>query len=122
MITESVIYTTGRSESLCALFCFLALGAWSTAIDKQKIRWRLAGLFFCLCAMLSKEVGIVIPIVFAYMDARWTTQKPRKCWLPMYGLMFVFILYAVAVRYWAVNQALLLIHETVEVYQWCLSA
>ena len=115
MITESVIYTTGRSESLCALFCFLALGAWSIALDTKNLWWRLAGLFFCLCAMLSKEVGVVLPLIFAVMDARWNRQSTRKLLLPIYGLMFVFILYAVAVRYWAVNQALLLIHETVSV-------
>ena len=115
MTTESVIYITGRSESLCALFCYLALGAWSLAIDKQKFRWRIVGLFFCLCAMLSKEVGIVIPIVFAYMDFRWFTQTTRKWLAGLYGLLFCFMVYAFVVRYWAVNQALLLIHESVQV-------
>ena len=114
MVTESVVYTTGRSESLCAMFCFLSLGAWCTALDKQNFWWRIPGLFFCLCAMLSKEVGIVIPIVFAYMDSRWTVQSARKWLTALYGLLFCFMLYAFAVRYWAVNQALLLIHETVE--------
>ena len=60
MITESVIYTTGRSESLCALFAF-ALGAWSTALDKKVLVATCRSLL-CLCAMLSKELVWFCPL------------------------------------------------------------
>jgi protein O-mannosyl-transferase len=66
MVTESVTYTTGRSETLCALFSFLALGAWARGLraegeGERGWTWRLAAIAAFVAAALSKEVGGVVP-------------------------------------------------------------
>ena len=66
MGTEAVIYTTGRSETLCALFCLLSVGSWATALEVERSQspgagWRALGVVSFLLASLSKEVGAVVP-------------------------------------------------------------
>jgi tetratricopeptide (TPR) repeat protein len=88
MCTEAVTYTTGRSESLCALFSFLALGAWARALQEGGCwRWRTLGVLAFLGALTTKEVGAVIPLAFLAME--WAMGR-RLAWrwsLGMFGLL-----------------------------------
>lgn len=113
MTTESVIYVTGRSESLCALFSFVAIGAWAFAINGRSMYWRLVGIFFCVAAMMSKEVGIVIPIIFAIMDMTLAKEANRKWQFAVYSLLLGLLLFATGMRAWTVQQALMENNETV---------
>ena len=107
MITESVIYITGRSESLCALFCFLSLAAWSTAIHTQRHRYRFIAAFFCLCALLCKEVAFVIPIAFAYMEWTFSPPEQSKKWRVVWQTpIILLVVFAIGLRSWGIVQAL----------------
>lgn len=71
MTTQAVTYVTGRSESLCALFCLAGLAAWAQALERERAEplggWgeaggRALGLVALLLALLSKEVGLAWPL------------------------------------------------------------
>lgn len=72
MATESVTYITQRFESLATLFCLMAFLVWheheqSTSAVVQWLRRTLtAGLVFG--AMLSKETGVVAPVLILLGD------------------------------------------------------
>ena len=97
MVTESVTYTTGRSEALCGAFAALALAAWATALrvegeGERGWAWRLAGVAAFVGAALSKEVGWVVPGVALLMEATAPRSEPRRAsvwawYLPFAGLL-----------------------------------
>lgn len=71
MTTQAVTYITGRSESLCALFCFAGLAAWAAALERERCEplggWgeaagRALALVALALAMASKEVGAAWPL------------------------------------------------------------
>ncbi len=60
--TEAVTYICGRSVTLMACFYLGSLLAWMMAMRTGHLRWRLmAGLAF-LCAFLSKETALILPL------------------------------------------------------------
>lgn len=66
MATEGITYITGRSESLCAVFCFFAVGAWAQALlaegeGRSGSGWRALGLLGFAGAVTTKEVGAMTP-------------------------------------------------------------
>lgn len=76
MVTESVTYTTGRSETLCAVFSFAAVAAWARALLAERgggrgWPWRIAGLLAFVAAALSKEVAAVVPLILVALE--WST-------------------------------------------------
>ena len=65
---ESVTYITGRSESFCALFALAAVGLKALHLQNQN-RWTLCGAWLtALLAVLVKEVGVMIPLIFCSME------------------------------------------------------
>lgn len=88
MVTESVTYTTGRSETLCATFAFLALAAWATALAEERSGsrgwpWRLAALCAFVLSASSKEVGWTVPALGLALEvlAPGRERGPRLWWL-----------------------------------------
>jgi tetratricopeptide (TPR) repeat protein len=116
MGTEAVIYTTGRSETLCALFCLLSLGSWATALDQERagrggVGWRALGVLAFLAASLSKEVGAVVPGLWLAMELllgpgeglRGRLRGLRWGWLlPAFGALLL----AGVVRIWSTGALL----------------
>ena len=95
MCTESVTYITGRSESLCALFCFLALGAWATAhhTETKGWLWKSFALFCTILACLTKELGLMIPLCALAMEKIIFAKSWRQIhWLSY--LPFVLVMAA----------------------------
>ena len=86
---KSVTYTTGRSESLCGLFAFAAIGMWAQHLRQQK--WWSAGIVYVLtlAAIFSKEVGLVIPVVLLLMK---TILAPEKQWRTLIPLLMLIVL------------------------------
>ncbi len=60
--TEAVTYVCGRSVTLMACFYLGSLLAWMVAMRTGHLRWKLtAGVAF-LCAFLSKETALILPL------------------------------------------------------------
>jgi Tfp pilus assembly protein PilF len=101
MAVEAVTYITGRSESLCALFCFAALGAWARSMDapaRVAVGFRCLGLIAALAAFLTKEVAGALPLAALALEAllgprdKVWFRRPRWAWyLPFVGLIAVAI-------------------------------
>lgn len=103
MVTESVSYITGRSESLCGLFVFLSLGCWirATGVEARGEAgwpWRLLALLAFAGAITSKEVGAMLPLAFLWSELvlgpgaplRERLRRPRWRWyLPLLLLILV---------------------------------
>lgn len=75
MNTEAVTYITGRSESLCALWCFTALLCQASALLARRegrqaasFTWRLGVIAAFGAAAISKEVGAMIPASILAME------------------------------------------------------
>ncbi len=78
MGVEAVVYITGRSESLCALFSFFSLWAWAEALRLERegergTPWRAASLLAFLGAVSSKEVGAMVPAAALAMELLFAT-------------------------------------------------
>ena len=65
---ESVTYITGRSESMCAMFAFLAVGLKAWHLQHHKTLTAVAAWGAVLLATLVKEVGIMLPLIFLSME------------------------------------------------------
>jgi len=96
MGSEGVIYITGRSESLCALFVFAALALWAEALLREAeggaIAWvlRLLAIGVTLLSMGTKEVAVMTP--FALLSMEWllgsTPRRVRWTWyLPFLAII-----------------------------------
>ena len=90
MASESVIYITGRSESLCALFSFLSIGSWATGLANQasqsywkKTLWYGTGIVCTLLACMTKEVGLMLPFVLLAMEAIFMKKVHWKHHIPL---------------------------------------
>jgi len=73
MAVESVTYITGRSESMCAMFAFLAVGLKAHHLQNRKVLTAVGAWGAVLLATLVKEVGVMLPLVFLSME--WVFQK-----------------------------------------------
>ena len=87
---ESVTYITGRSESFCALFALAAVGLKALHLQNQN-RWTLCGAWLtALLAMMVKEVGVMIPLIFFSMEWIFNRQvsKPTLILMCLGGIGF----------------------------------
>jgi len=117
MATEGFTYVTGRSESLCALCSFASLWAWARALEAERpaaggaaaegqaaegagrrgAAWRLLGLLGFVGAVMTKEVGAMIPAVALAMELllgaragtglRQHLRRTRWAWYAPYLLL-----------------------------------
>ncbi|MBM74422.1 MAG: hypothetical protein CMK59_03405 [Proteobacteria bacterium] len=95
MCTESVTYITGRSESLCFLFCITSIGSWTQALLAQSHptqgwiwAWRLLGIALAFCAAMTKEVGLMVPFALLTLEVLLGTEKTKWAWfLPFMGVL-----------------------------------
>ena len=76
--TESVTYITGRSVSLAALPCLLALAAWLASRDARTrgaaLAWRGGAVLAFALALGVKETTIVLPRALLL----WSATEPRR--------------------------------------------
>jgi tetratricopeptide (TPR) repeat protein len=75
--TEAVTYVSGRSVSLAALPCLLALAAWLAAADaatpRRALAWRGVALLAFALALAVKETTLVLPLALLL----WSVTEPR---------------------------------------------
>ena len=65
---EGVTYITGRSESLCAVFAFFAIGSKAMHLECGRRRWSLLAWSLFICALLVKEVAVGVPFIFLALE------------------------------------------------------
>lgn len=101
MVTESVTYITGRSESLCLFFSTLSLGLWTHALLTKQWSFRLLSFAALLCSCLTKEVGLmtIFPILYLEFVNR---DRAKKSYLRLMPISLV-ILVAFGTRLYVVQ-------------------
>ena len=86
MSSEGVIYITGRSESLCALFVFGALAVWAEALLREREHagvarsMRMLAVVVTLFSMGTKEVAIMTPFALLAMEYLFRSDENRVRW------------------------------------------
>jgi tetratricopeptide (TPR) repeat protein len=86
MGSEGVIYITGRSESLCALFVFAALAIWAEALLREEEKGsaarslRILAIGVTLLSMGTKEVAVMTPFVLLAMEWLLGPKEQRVRW------------------------------------------
>ncbi|MCU1235514.1 MAG: Tetratricopeptide 2 repeat protein, partial [Candidatus Solibacter sp.] len=77
--TESVAYIAGRSESLCGMFGCASYAAFLYRREKA-ITWSSVALVVVLfgAAVLTKEQGVVLPVLFLVTDLWWSPEGPLR--------------------------------------------
>ena len=68
MAIEGVTYITGRSESLCAVFSFFAIGLKALHLETNQHRWNILAWCGFVCALMVKEVAVGIPLIFLVLE------------------------------------------------------
>lgn len=105
--TEAVTGIVGRAEVLCAVFYFLAARLWLRFRDAENwsnaAAWYLLALACFGLALLSKEMGLTLPGIFALCDAwrvasapggaRWRSLLTTRVLGPQVGCVLVILIY-----------------------------
>lgn len=93
MAIEGVTYITGRSESLCAVFSFFAIGFKALHLETEQHRWNIAAWFAFLCGLMVKEVAVGIPLIFIALEWFQNQRVSKISWglLLGGGLLFTGI-------------------------------
>lgn len=87
MGAQAVTYITGRSESLCALFCLVSLGLWAQALLLERatgeadVVSRVLALLAGAGALLSKEVGVMLPPALLVLELYFPSRGPAAAGL-----------------------------------------
>src|SRR5262249_55258332 len=104
MMTEAVGYISGRSELLCGMFFLLALMAGRRWLRGDGSVWAVVTIGLWLCALASKEIGAMFPLVLACCDefvAKPSGDERRRHWravhLPLIGIAVAAGLVRVAI-------------------------
>ena len=104
--TETVVYISSRSESLCALFYLGALWAYlhiQCSSSQRRWLWRIASYLSFGLALLSKSVALTLPLVLLLVEiARRPADEPIQLGRTVARLQWPFwllgALYVMAVR------------------------
>ena len=101
MATESIIYITGRSESLCALFSILAVGLKAKSLSENHLWLNIAAGLSLLAACLCKEVAAVLPLLFISLEYLATGRLNKRQSIYHLSLLGIFIL----LRFYVVSKS-----------------
>jgi tetratricopeptide (TPR) repeat protein len=81
LLTESVICTIQRTESLMGLFYLLTLYAEIRAMESSRpLLWQILAFFACLAGMASKEVMVTAPLIIFLYDRTFVAGSFRAAW------------------------------------------
>lgn len=77
---ESVAWISERKDVLCALFCFLTIGAYARYVRRPSPRRYAVIAFAFALALLSKPMAVTLPFVLLLLDVwplrRWSFVAP----------------------------------------------
>ena len=106
MMTQAVGYISGRAELLCATFALSALGSARRYIATGRGAWWMATATAWILAMLSKEVGAVVPVLLLSYDLLASPRSAlslRERMLRLHAPLLTAMLVAGAARVWVLR-------------------
>ncbi len=101
LFSEGVTYISGRSSSLCTMFCLISIVLYLLARRFGERRWFISAVYFAifsfLCFMLSlltKETGLVVPVLIILIEvcvlSRGRLGRALRAWPYFTSFLLVF--------------------------------
>ena len=90
--TEAVSYIAGRADILTGLFCLLSFICYIRYLRVGSTRLYIFMLLTYICAILSKENSLILPILFLFYHYAFKEKAKIKSFLPILGITFAYIL------------------------------
>jgi protein O-mannosyl-transferase len=80
-LTQAVAWIPGRNDSLLAVWVIISLLSWMQFLTHRRWRWLLVHFFGFLCSVLTKETGVVLPILLILFTIMYQRKKlPFEIW------------------------------------------
>ena len=89
--TEAVSYISGRSDSLVTVFIILSLIFYIKYLHSGKVITYTVMLLSSIFAVLSKENGIILPILLLLYHYSFKKKLKPKSFLPVVGICFFYL-------------------------------
>ena len=91
--TSAVTYVAGRADPLAALFILSSVIFYIRYAQKEKRTSYFSSLFAYLCALLSKETGLIVPLLLLAYDSLYKSKNrvTLKSHLPFLSLGLIYI-------------------------------
>lgn len=77
-LVQAVAWIPGRNDSLLAIFILSAFWFFLSFLEQPKIKYFSGSILFFLAALLTKEVAIVVPVLFGFYYLFLTKQKMAR--------------------------------------------
>lgn len=90
--TEAVTYISGRAEPLAVIFMLLTFIFYIKYLHLQKMRFYILVILSYICALLSKESALILPILLLLYHYTFKKKLKLKVFLPVAGVAFVYTL------------------------------
>jgi predicted TPR repeat methyltransferase len=104
LLSEAVGYVSGRSEILCGVFLSGAMLSGRAAFLRGGIAWAATAILWLL-AILSKEVGLVFPVVMLAYDWLLLPDSPTRRRLRLRALYLPCLLLLIAAGAFRLSRA-----------------
>ncbi len=95
--TAAVTYISGRADPLVALFGLTSLSFFIIYSEFKRILYYLASVVFFILALLSKEISLVLPLLFILYDICFLKKEKKtnviNFWIKRYAI-YIFIVIA----------------------------
>lgn len=92
---ESVTFISGRTDLICTLFILLALFFYVVFRNRGKWWFLILFSFFYLFALLSKELGIVVPLIILGYEFLSSSTRWRRLLISFIPVIVVSMLYLI---------------------------
>jgi protein O-mannosyl-transferase len=90
--TETVSWIAERKTVLCGLFYMLALLSYTGYVREQTAKKLLVVYIYGICAMLSKGIGVALPMALLATDIWMQRGLTRKVWIEKMPLLVISLI------------------------------
>lgn len=91
--TEAVSYISGRADILVALFILISLVTYVRFLEGRNWIFYAASLLACALALLSKEYGVILPVLLGVYHAAFSKKVSVKTFWPFVALPILYLIY-----------------------------
>ena len=96
MVTQAVAWVPGRNDTLLAIFIIGSFIFWLKFLKQGRRRYLLLHLFFYILALLTKENGVVLPLMIVLYTAVVIRPAFSRYFLAGIGWVIITLVWAVA--------------------------